>query len=127
MVLIIKEITEIIKNKDKESIKQIISIIKVNLERINLMEREKWNFPMEIYMKVNLSIIYLMAKESILMVMVINMLDNGRRDKNMESGNLHIKILEMFMMVIGLKTKKKEMEDMSTKREMFMWVDSKMT
>ena len=123
----IKEIIEIIRNKDKVSIKQAIFIIKENSEKINLMVRVKLNFKMETYMKVNLLIIYLMVKESILMVMVISILVNGKKDKNMVLVNLHIKVLEIYMMVIGLKIKKKVMVDMSIKKEMFMLVGLKMT
>lgn len=54
MVLFIKEITEIIKNKDKENTRLIISTIKENLEKINSMVREKWNFQMEMFTKENL-------------------------------------------------------------------------
>ena len=77
MVLSIKEIIEIIKNKDKESIKQITSIIMENLEKTNLMVWERWNFKMEIFMKENLLIIYSMVKESTYMEMEISTLGSG--------------------------------------------------
>ena len=117
---------EIIRNKDKVNIKLILFIIKVNLEKINLMVRDKLNLLMEILIKDNLLIIYLMVKGFINIIMEMFIMVSGRKDSNMGLVNLNINHLVIFMMGIGLMIKKKVMGGMNIKKVICILVNLKM-
>lgn len=89
MVIIMKAIGFMIKNKVKENYHFLIKIyILVNLRMMLCKIKEKWFMKMVIFMKVSFSMEWQKVKEFKSFIMEINMKENLKKIKEMDMENL---------------------------------------